>query len=142
MKKILIMAAMAVLASVNVGATVLFPFFGDLAPNNDVVARLVDEDNKFEQIVRKGQSGWGGLSSCVSFMDDVVPDDVTKHGDGKNVVVYTSPMHSKEVDTIKGDNKISAVYIIDRGDSVEIYYTESSDIQQSEWASDIIGGRL
>lgn len=142
MKMILIMAAMAVLTSVNAGATVLFPFFGDLAPNSEVVARLVDEDKKFEQIVRKGQSGWGGLSSCVSFMDDVVPEDVIKHGDGKNVVAYTSLFHPKDIDTVAADNKISAVYIINRGETVEIYYTESSDIQQREWESDIIGDRL
>lgn len=142
MKKILIMAAMAVLASVNAGATVLFPFFGDLAPNNEVVVRLVDDNNKFEQIVSKGRSGWGGVSACESFMDDVVPDDVTKHGDGKNVVVYTSLFHPKDIDTVAADNKVSAVYIINRGESVEIYYTESSDLQQREWESDIVGGRL
>lgn len=141
MKKILIMGTLAALASGNVGATVLFPFFGDLAPESDVKVRLVD-DNKFEQIVYKGDSGWGGLAACESFMDDVVPEDVTKHGDGKNIVVYTSPFREKEIDTIKDDNKISAVYIVDRGDRVEIYYSESSDIQQKEWESDITAGNL
>lgn len=142
MKKILIMGALVTLASGTAGATVLFPFFGDLAPENNVVARIVDDDSRFEQIVYKGDSGWGGLAACESFMDDVVPEDVTKHGDGKNIVVYTSPFREKEVDTIKDDNKISAVYIVDRGDRVEIYYSESSDIQQKEWESDIAAGNL
>lgn len=142
MKKILIMGALATLASGTAGATVLFPFFGDLAPENNVVARIVDDDSRFEQIVYKGDSGWGGLAACESFMDDVVPEDVTKHGDGKNIVVYTSPFREKEVDTIKDDNKISAVYIVDRGDRVEIYYSESNDIQQKEWESDIAAGNL
>ena len=56
--------------------------------------------------------------------------------------VYTSPFREKEIDTIKDDNKISAVYIVDRGDRVEIYYSESSDIQQREWESDITAGNL
>lgn len=142
MKKILIMGALVILASGTAGATVLFPFFGDLAPENNVVARIVDDDSRFEQIVYKGDSGWGGLAACESFMDDVVPEDVTKHGDGKNIVVYTSPFREKEIDTIKDDNKISAVYIVDRGDRVEIYYSESSDIQQREWESDITAGNL
>ena len=136
------MGALATLASGTAGATVLFPFFGDLAPENNVVARIVDDDSRFEQIVYKGDSGWGGLAACESFMDDVVPEDVTKHGDGKNIVVYTSPFREKEVDTIKDDNKISAVYIVDRGDRVEIYYSESNDIQQKEWESDIAAGNL
>lgn len=142
MKKILIMGALATLASGTAGATVLFPFFGDLAPENNVVARIVDDDSRFEQIVYKGDSGWGGLAACESFMDDVVPEDVTKHGDGKNIVVYTSPFREKKIDTIKDDNKISAVYIIDRGDRVEIYYSESDDIQQQEWEADITAGNL
>ena len=36
----------AAAASNVADATVLFPFYGDIAPDNEVVARIVD-DNKF-----------------------------------------------------------------------------------------------
>lgn len=121
-------------------ATVLFPFYGDIAPDNEVVARIVD-DNKFEQVVRKGDSGWGDLQACESFIDDVIPDDVSKSKVG-NMVVYTSTFHDKEIDTIEIDNKVSAIYILDKGGKTEVFYSESNGIQQKEWQAAIAAGEL
>ena len=130
----------AAAASNVADATVLFPFYGDIAPDNEVVARIVD-DNKFEQVVRKGDSGWGDLQACESFIDDVIPDDVSKSKVG-NMVVYTSTFHDKEIDTIEIDNKVSAIYILDKGGKTEVFYSESNGIQQKEWQAAIAAGEL
>ena len=118
----------------------MFPFYGDIAPDNKVVARIVDE-NKFEQVVRKGDSGWGDMQACESFIDDVIPDDVSKSKAG-NMVVYTSTFHDKEIDTIEIDNKVSAIYILDKGGKTDVFYSESDGMQQKEWQAAIAAGEL
>lgn len=140
MKKIIVSMIVAAAASNVADATVLFPFYGDIAPDNKVVARIVDE-NKFEQVVRKGDSGWGDLQACESFIDDVIPDDVSKSKAG-NMVVYTSTFHDKEIDTIEIDNKVSAIYILDKGGKTEVFYSESDGMQQKEWQAAIASGEL
>ncbi|MGM9862432.1 MAG: hypothetical protein ACI30W_07535 [Muribaculaceae bacterium] len=140
MKKVIVSMIVAAAASNVADATVLFPFYSDIAPDNKVVARIVDE-KKFEQVVRKGDSGWGDLQACESFLDDVVPDDVSK-GKAGNMVVYTSTFHDKEIDTIEIDNKVSAIYILDKGDKTEVFYSESDGIQQKEWQAAITAGEL
>lgn len=133
-----IIAAMLVSAAAN--ATVLFPFFGDIAADNKLITRIDDGDGN-EQVVYKGDSSWGGVKDCVNFLDDVVPDDVTKSIDG-NMVVYTSPFRKEETDTIATDNKVSAIYILDKGNCAIIYYTESDGMQQKEWQADIASGKM
>lgn len=140
MKKIIVSMIVAAAASNVADATVLFPFYGDIAPDNKVVARIVDE-NKFEQVVRKGDSGWGDLQACESFIDDVIPDDVSKSKAG-GMVVYTSTFHEKEIDTIEIDNKVSAIYILDKGGKTEVFYSESDGMQQKEWQAAIASGEL
>lgn len=135
---IILLAAMLVVSAAN--ATVLFPMFNDLAPNNEVV--FSDDDEKgFKQVVYKGDSGFGGFDTCVSFMNDVIPEDVTKSVT-KNIAVYVSPYKEKEIDTIDGGNRVCAIYILDRGGKVEIYYTESDGVQQKTWEQAITEGKM
>lgn len=140
MKKIILSAILAALTISISNATVLFPFFGDLAPVNKLVARVVYKD--FEQVVYKGDSGWGGVKECVEFLNDVLPEDVNKKLASNGFVVFTSTFHPKEIDTIEDSNKVSAIYIVQRKGGVEIYYTESDAHQQAEWQDDIENGAL
>lgn len=121
-------------------ATILFPFFGDIAADNKHITRIDNGDGN-EQVVYKGDSSWGGVKDCVSFLDDVVPEDVTKSIDG-NMVVYISQFRPKEIDTIENDNRVSAIYILNNGNCAIIYYTESDGTQQKEWQADIASGKM
>ena len=141
MKKVLFFTVMGVLAFNISNAIVLFPFFTDLAPNYKTIDRIV-VDEKFEQILHKGESNWGGIDECVSFLNDVLPKDVNKQSLGKNFVVYTSTFHPKEIDVIKDDNKVSAIYIVKKGKSAIIFYSESDDTQQKAWQSAIESGKM
>ena len=51
MKKLVLLLS-AVMSAVTADATVLFPFYGDVAPDNNIIVRMVKEDgdDKFEQI--------------------------------------------------------------------------------------------
>lgn len=122
-------------------AVVLFPFFGDLAPDYEVVCRL-DDGKGHEQIVYRGKSGWGGFNDCVGFMDDVIPEGVSKSNEGLYAVVYKSAFHEEQIDVIDTDSAVSAVYIVAGDNGLYIYYSESSGTQQKEWQSDILGGRM
>ncbi|MDD6393736.1 MAG: hypothetical protein PUG21_05620, partial [Prevotella sp.] len=82
------------------------------------------------------------MDSCISFLDDVVPDDVTKSRLSPNMVVYTSPFHKDEIDTINTGNKVSAIYILKKDTGVVVFYTESTSIQQKTWQEDIASGKL
>lgn len=144
MKKLVLLLG-AVMSAVTADATVLFPFYGDVAPDNNIIVRMVKEDgdDKFEQIVRKGKSGMGSLDDCVSFLNDVVPDDVTKGVYGRHMSVFTSPFHKRDIDTVdaKG-NKVSAIYVVNTAEGVMVYYTESDELQQREWQSAIEKGEM
>ncbi|MGM9815839.1 MAG: hypothetical protein ACI304_02125 [Lepagella sp.] len=141
MKKLLCVALLALLASSAANATVLFSFFTDLAPEYDVMFESKKEKNV--QIVLKGDSAWGGLDACQSFLDDVIPEDVGKHLDGKGLIVYTSTFHRDEIDVIDTEsNMVSAIYLVGDGKSVKVFYSESSGTQQKEWEAQIAGGKL
>ncbi|MGM9833164.1 MAG: hypothetical protein ACI31A_05695 [Candidatus Limisoma sp.] len=141
MKKFLLLALLALFASNVANATVLFSFFTDLAPNYDVIFESKEENNV--QTVLKGDSGWGGLNDCQSFLDDVIPEDVSKHYNGKYMIVYTSTFHREEVDVVDTkSNMVSAIYLVSDGKSVKVFYTETSGTQQKEWEAQIAGGKL
>ena len=140
MKKTFIIAIMAVFTANIAKATVLFPFFNDIAADNKIILRI--DANKLEEIMYKGASSWGGMDSCISFLDDVVPDDVTKSRLSPNMVVYTSPFHKDEIDTINTGNKVCAIYILKKDTGVVVFYTESTSIQQKTWQEDIASGKL
>ena len=93
----------------------------------------MDEKNRFEQILKKGSLTWGTMSECISFMEDVLPEDVIKPHPNDKVMIYSSPFHTKEMDTLKSDNMLSVIYVINKGSYVEVYYTESNDVQQKNW---------
>lgn len=138
MKKYLVLALLAVLATGWAKATVLFPFYTDLSTDAKMIVRMVDD--RLEQVMHKGSSSWGGMTDCASFLDDVVPEDVCKTTMGDSMVVYVSPFHAKEVDTIETENKVCAIYLLKRKDRVDIYYTESSALQQKKWQEEIAAG--
>lgn len=141
MKKFLFVSLLALLASNVANATVLFSFFTDLASKYDIIYESKEENNV--QTVLKGESGWGGLNDCQSFLDDVIPEDVSKHYDGKYMIVYTSTFHREEVDVIDTEsNMVSAIYLVGDGESVKVFYTETSGTQQKEWEAQIAGGKL
>lgn len=141
MKKFLIMFLLAVLAAGPAMATVLFPFFNDLSTDYKQIVRLTD--NGEEQVMYRGGSSWGGLKDCMGFLDDVVPDDVTKLGVNDSLVVYLSPFHKKELDTLPtGANKVCAIYLVNRGASTLVFYTESSAAQQKVWQKEIGEGKF
>ncbi|MGN0225751.1 MAG: hypothetical protein ACI4A7_06705 [Prevotella sp.] len=140
MKKTFIIAIMAVFTASIAKATVLFPFFNDISADNKMIMSI--DDKKFEQIMYKGSSSWGGIADCISFLDDVLPDDVSKNHVSPNMVVYTSLFRKHEIDTIEDDNKISAIYILKKGNLVEVFYTESNSVQQKAWQEDIASGKL
>lgn len=95
------------------------------------------------QIVLKGDSAWGGLDACQSFLDDVIPEDVSKHLGSNGMIVYTSTFHEEEVDTIGTEsNMVSAIYLVGDSKSVTVSYSESSGTQQKEWEAQIAGGKL
>ena len=79
----------------------------------------------------------------MSFLNDVVPDDVTKGVYGRHMSVFTSPFHKRNIDTVdaKG-NKVSAIYVVNTAEGVMVYYTESDELQQREWQSAIEKGEM
>ena len=141
MKKLLCAALLALWASSAANATVLFSFFTDLAPEYNVLFESKEEKNV--QIVLKGDSAWGGLDACQRFLDDVIPEDVSKHLGSNGMIVYTSTFHEEQVDTIGTEsNMVSAIYLVGDSKSVMVSYSESSGTQQKEWEAQIAGGKL
>ena len=134
---------MALLTATLAQATVLFPFFGDIAANNKLILRLVTESPKSEQVMYSGFSTWGSMEDCLSFLADVLPEDANKQQVDANSVVITSMFHkeNKTKDVIDTGNQISAIYLLKKGKTVEIYYTESDATQQKEWQSEILKGK-
>ena len=141
MRKYLFITLLAVLSANIAKATVLFPFYSDISSDNKTIVRLVDEKNRFEQILKKGSLTWGTMSECISFMEDVLPEDVIKPHPNDKVMIYSSPFHTKERDTLKSDNVLSVIYVINKGSYVEVYYTESNDVQQKNWEEEILKGK-
>lgn len=135
----LVLACVATIAQ----ATVLFPFFGDIAANNKLILRLVIESPKSEQVMYSGYSTWGSMEDCISFLQDVLPEDANKQQVDANSVVFTSVFHKedKTKDVIDSGNMVSAIYLIKKGKTVEIFYTESDATQQKEWQSEILKGK-
>lgn len=135
----LVLACVATIAQ----ATVLFPFFGDIAANNKLILRLVTESPKSEQVMYSGYSTWGSMEDCISFLQDVLPEDAGKQQLDANSVVFTSKFHKedKTKDVIDTGNTVSAIYLIKKGKTVQVFYTESDATQQKEWQSEILKGK-
>lgn len=135
----LVLACVATIAQ----ATVLFPFFGDIAANNKLILRLVTESPKSEQVMYSGYSTWGSMEDCISFLQDVLPEDANKQQVDANSVVFTSVFHKedKTKDVIDSGNTVSAIYLIKKGKTVEVFYTESDATQQKQWQTEILKGK-
>lgn len=135
----LVLACVATIAQ----ATVLFPFFGDIAANNKLILRLVTESPKSEQVMYSGYSTWGSMEDCISFLQDVLPEDTNKQQVDANSVVFTSVFHKedKTKDVIDSGNTVSAIYLIKKGKTVEVFYTESDATQQKQWQTEILKGK-
>lgn len=135
----LVLAYVATIAQ----ATVLFPFFGDIAANNKLILRLVTESPKSEQVMYSGYSTWGSMEDCISFLQDVLPEDAGKQQVDANSVVFTSKFHKedKTKDVIDTGNTVSAIYLIKKGKTVEVFYTESDATQQKQWQTEILKGK-
>lgn len=135
----LVLACVATIAQ----ATVLFPFFGDIAANNKLILRLVIESPKSEQVMYSGYSTWGSMEDCISFLQDVLPEDANKQQVDANSVVFTSVFHKedKTKDVIDSGNTVSAIYLIKKGKTVEVFYTESDATQQKQWQTEILKGK-
>lgn len=90
-----------------------------------------------------GYSTWGSMEDCISFLQDVLPEDAGKQQLGANSVVFTSKFHKedKTKDVIDTGNTVSAIYLIKKGKTVEVFYTESDATQQKEWQSEILKGK-
>ena len=143
MKKSLLLTLVLAYVATIAQATVLFPFFGDIAANNKLILRLVTESPKSEQVIYSGYSTWGSMEDCISFLQDVLPEDAGKQQVDANSVVFTSKFHKedKTKDVIDTGNTVSAIYLIKKGKTVEVFYTESDATQQKEWQSEILKGK-
>lgn len=143
MKRYFFLSLLFVCVATIAQATVLFPFFGDIAANNKLILRLVTESPKSEQVMYSGYSTWGSMEDCISFLQDVLPEDAGKQQVDANSVVFISVFHTEDEtkDVIDTGNKVSAIYLIKKGKTVEIFYTESDATQQKEWQSEILKGK-
>lgn len=143
MKKSLLLTLVLACVATIAQATVLFPFFGDIAANNKLILRLVTESPKSEQVMYSGYSTWGSMEDCISFLQDVLPEDAGKQQLDANSVVFTSKFHKedKTKDVIDTGNTVSAIYLIKKGKTVVVFYTESDATQQKEWQSEILKGK-
>lgn len=143
MKKSLLLTLVLACVATIAQATVLFPFFGDIAANNKLILRLVTESPKSEQVMYSGYSTWGSMEDCISFLQDVLPEDAGKQQLDANSVVFTSKFHKedKTKDVIDTGNRVSAIYLIKKGKTVQVFYTESDATQQKEWQSEILKGK-
>ena len=58
-------------------------------------------------------------------------------------MVFISVFHTEDEtkDVIDTGNKVSAIYLIKKGKTVEIFYTESDATQQQEWQTEILKGK-
>lgn len=143
MKKSLLLTLVLACVATIAQATVLFPFFGDIAANNKLILRLVTESPKSEQVMYSGYSTWGSMEDCISFLQDVLPEDAGKQQVDANSVVFTSKFHKedKTKDVIDTGNTVSAIYLIKKGKTVVVFYTESDATQQKQWQTEILKGK-
>ena len=58
------------------------------------------------------------------------------------LALSTYAMAEEEEDTRTPVTVVSAIYILDRGGKVEIYYTESDGVQQKTWEQAITEGKM
>lgn len=134
MKRILIALCLLLAAAVPAArATALFPFFVDLVGD---YTTLVDG----KSFMARGLSTLGSKAATESFMADVIPDDVSVERLSDGVTIYRSVFKSS--DPIPADDRVYAIYLIATPGGCEVYVTESTAIQQKEYESEIVNGKL
>lgn len=129
MKKVLLTALLVVAGALCGNATVLFPFFVDIAPNYEKGNAEEFKDIETEAIMYHSTTPgfWPKTySQLKDFITDTLPSDATMEerivGDKKLLVI--SSVHKKN-DTIDTGDTIYTIYVLELpGDSFRAVYSE------------------
>lgn len=121
MRKFFAALLLTVSSALAANATVLFPFFVDLVGNYDGA-------NEGGSALYSGKCMMSKEATDV-FLADVLPSDVTTTKVNKTLTVLTSAYSSNDT---MGDNvdKVYAIYLITKGETVYCYYSESTAADQ------------
>lgn len=121
MRKFFAALLLTVSSAIAANATVLFPFFVDLVGNYDGA-------NEGGSALYSGKCMMSKEATDV-FLADVLPSDVTTTKVNKTLTVLTSAYSSSDT---MGDNvdKVYAIYLITKGETVYCYYSESTAADQ------------